>query len=681
MILDLLLDRSVIGINHAEFILDLIEEGELQGFITTKDLSDIENIVRHLKGIEGARDIKNRLSSILYSVEIDTVHINEARESSLTDFDSALLLSCLKHFKLDAIVTFETQKYKNSKNGFNYLDYRIQNIFEASEFLRHYDYYKDVMEADNLDEMDELDLGDIDFFRSKLTQGESGTTSDVIKISGWCIENYSVQILKDCLSQAVVTLWNPSCDKKIEKRASGHGAVEAVCKALNMALSEDILNLERIHLKSIRIQNIEPELNSRVLGRVILEYNGNLYKGESTHKDTMIAAFYAYAKALNNVFEGKYDDSEIAFEEIVEIHINILSEYAEGNRDFRRIETSGLSLVQENVSGINLSEANLSNAYIYKSILREADLHKANLNHAVLSYTTLSRANLRESTLFKANLEAATLCGADLSGANLRGADFTNADLTQSIFRGADLSNARLEGAKLDGADFREAILDGTDLTQSELSKILLENDDFQRLKLQILSNELDKLSKNLNDIDLHRFTDLVREIELNDEFLRNHICFNEKKYSRQLVFQGKNLTVYIIGWKPQQIATKHHHGTSLDAIRIIQGKMTHWKFPKIDRKDPDFLTLSAFEDFADTTESSEPILEPGEEFGPGSDLILIDRWEPHQMGNTSDEDLVTLHFRYGTPPDDEKWLDKPDRDNPDVSCLNSTTIKIKNKL
>lgn len=88
---------------------------------------------------------------------------------------------------------------------------------------------------------------------------------------------------------------------------------------------------------------------------------------------------------------------------------DIVSQYAAGKRDFRRI----------NLKGVNLSNANLSGA----------NLEGANLAKANLSNVNFSGANLR---------------GADLRGANLRGANFYFADLTESYLWGADLDSANL---------------------------------------------------------------------------------------------------------------------------------------------------------------------------------------------------------------------------------------------
>ena len=100
----------------------------------------------------------------------------------------------------------------------------------------------------------------------------------------------------------------------------------------------------------------------------------------------------------------------------------LLTEYAQGRRDFRR------AIIRFKVGSDNL--------------LRGADLR------GVL----LDGAELKEANLEKADLREAELCSAKLEGANLNGADLRKADLRSADLRYAHLEGARLEDARLKGA-------------------------------------------------------------------------------------------------------------------------------------------------------------------------------------------------------------------------------------
>ena len=151
--------------------------------------------------------------------------------------------------------------------------------------------------------------------------------------------------------------------------------------------------------------------------------------------------------------------------------------------------------------------------------------------------------------------------------------------------------------------------------------------------------------------VDIDYLGSLVRNTYLTDEFINRYVSFDDHTYKRQLIFRTWSLAVYVISWKPGQESLMHHHGYALDAIRVIRGEMTHWLLPpeKIDSEVPfeAFRGLNRYEGPSDT-------------FSTG-DLVLVDRRHGHQLANRSDNNLVTLHFRFGHPPEDEHWRSTTD--------------------
>ncbi|MFM7787313.1 MAG: hypothetical protein ACKO90_03805, partial [Microcystis panniformis] len=52
----------------------------------------------------------------------------------------------------------------------------------------------------------------------------------------------------------------------------------------------------------------------------------------------------------------------------------------------------------------------------------------------------------------------------------------------------------------------------------------------------------------------------------------------------RNLIAKSESLTVYAIGWLPGQSTDIHHHGYDLDAILVLEGRLTHWLWePAVD--------------------------------------------------------------------------------------------------
>jgi len=148
------------------------------------------------------------------------------------------------------------------------------------------------------------------------------------------------------------------------------------------------------------------------------------------------------------------------------------------------------------------------------------------------------------------------------------------------------------------------------------------------------------------HSVDVDTFSHWVKQIHLDESFLDRYVSFDDELYKRQLVCRTWSLVVYVISWMPGQESWAHHHGYALDAIQVIRGQMTHWLLPPNHWEE-----RVPFEGF-DRSRRHEG---PSEVFSPG-DVVAIDRRYGHQIANLSDEPLVTLHFRFGHPPEDKHW-------------------------
>ncbi len=162
-----------------------------------------------------------------------------------------------------------------------------------------------------------------------------------------------------------------------------------------------------------------------------------------------------------------------------------------------------------------------------------------------------------------------------------------------------------------------------------------------------ILSSAIRKLEAvPPNYVNIDSLSSLVKEIELTDDFIDRYVEFNRKSYRRQLICRTWSLAVYVISWMPGQESWMHHHGYALDAIKVIKGKMTH-----------SLLSPEQWEGYVpfEGFEKTQRYEGPSEVFTTG-DVVAIDRRHGHQVGNLSNENLITLHFRFGHPPEDKHW-------------------------
>lgn len=182
--------------------------------------------------------------------------------------------------------------------------------------------------------------------------------------------------------------------------------------------------------------------------------------------------------------------------------------------------------------------------------------------------------------------------------------------------------------------------------SQSQTGKINCES----VVNALVLKNLLIQLGRKLpNQVDYEAFCSLIEQSKLSPEFLRQYASFSEDQFRRNLILQARHLTVYVIGWMPGQIVPIHHHGNSLDAIRVVEGEMSHWVLSPEECVEERIL-------FEGCTSGKIYDGKPPQVYSAG-DLVFIDRLHPHQIANRSTNDrLVTEHFRYGSPPDDENW-------------------------
>lgn len=167
-----------------------------------------------------------------------------------------------------------------------------------------------------------------------------------------------------------------------------------------------------------------------------------------------------------------------------------------------------------------------------------------------------------------------------------------------------------------------------------------------------ILSNfvrRIETLPPKKVTIDL--LHDFVSDVNLTEDFINRYVKFDDRDYKRQLIFQTRSLAVYVISWKPGQESWLHHHGYALDAIKVIRGKMTHW-LVSLDQLNG-FIPFEYFQD-------QKRYEGPSDTFSTG-DIIVIDRGKGHQIANLSNTNLVTLHFRFGYPPEDDHWRSTTD--------------------
>ena len=125
------------------------------------------------------------------------------------------------------------------------------------------------------------------------------------------------------------------------------------------------------------------------------------------------------------------------------------------------------------------------------------------------------------------------------------------------------------------------------------------------------------------------RLMNLVHRLRLSDDLLRRRSCFEQDHYARNLVCRTPEFELLVLCWQPGQESTIHDHVGSLNAISVFGGE----------------LASRLFRPVAGRHLGEGPVEMTSEErLLAGQGWTGVDRSGIHQLANTSDEDLVTVH-------------------------------------
>lgn len=129
------------------------------------------------------------------------------------------------------------------------------------------------------------------------------------------------------------------------------------------------------------------------------------------------------------------------------------------------------------------------------------------------------------------------------------------------------------------------------------------------------------------NKLKIEQLQDWSEQLKLNDNFLRSHIVFCSHCYQRQRLYRSSYFEILLLCWQPGQLTTIHDHNDSLNVTKIYQGVLTSRLFTQKDAG------LSLIQ----------------EESLKSNELVSVDRYQIHQLANTSSDNLITLHI-YAKP-------------------------------
>jgi len=100
---------------NAKIIFDLIAQNKIIGYVTTSSITDIYYVLRKtFNEIESKEKIKIILN-LLNAIEVTKTDCFNALESSISDFEDALIFVCAEKENLNFIVTRDIELLKSPK--------------------------------------------------------------------------------------------------------------------------------------------------------------------------------------------------------------------------------------------------------------------------------------------------------------------------------------------------------------------------------------------------------------------------------------------------------------------------------------------------------------------------------------------------------------------------------------
>jgi uncharacterized protein YjbI with pentapeptide repeats len=193
-----------------------------------------------------------------------------------------------------------------------------------------------------------------------------------------------------------------------------------------------------------------------------------------SHKNIIKACFYAYIKAVVNIYTQQNTIGDL---EKYSLKEKGLSQSSLRETDFSSENLSSAIFRNCDFSFSDLQGTNLSNSDLSDANLSGTNLSGANLSDANLSGTNLSDTNLSDTNLSGANLSGANLSGANLSGANLSGANLLEVKLNLAKY---------IEGVNFSGADLSKADLRSLDLNSTIFCKPILTDTKMPDFKMEV---------------------------------------------------------------------------------------------------------------------------------------------------------------------------------------------------
>jgi predicted nucleic acid-binding protein len=110
IVVDVALERQPF-VENSEAVISLVEQRQIEGYISASSFGDLYYIIRKEKGRELALEFLREIVTVCQICTVDTAAINIALSTNFRDFEDAIQYSTAVVNQLDGIVTRNPQDF------------------------------------------------------------------------------------------------------------------------------------------------------------------------------------------------------------------------------------------------------------------------------------------------------------------------------------------------------------------------------------------------------------------------------------------------------------------------------------------------------------------------------------------------------------------------------------------
>ncbi|MBD1808991.1 PIN domain-containing protein [Microcoleus sp. FACHB-SPT15] len=110
IIVDVALERQPF-VEDSEIVISLVEQGQIEGYISASSFGDLYYIIRKEKGRDLALEFLREIVTVCQVATVDMTAINMALGANFRDFEDAIQNSTAIVNQLDAIITRNPQDF------------------------------------------------------------------------------------------------------------------------------------------------------------------------------------------------------------------------------------------------------------------------------------------------------------------------------------------------------------------------------------------------------------------------------------------------------------------------------------------------------------------------------------------------------------------------------------------